>query len=320
MADQSRRAEPRRAAGAVLNWLLALALGGAADLVFPAIQSGLAGARRAGAAAGRGGARAAAAGGASCWAGRPAWSTGSASATGSSSCSRSTAAWATWPAGRMFLLFCVAKALHMGVFALLAGILMRRWWAVRRWPRCGWRWKRRTVLWASPGWRWAMPASTWAAAAPRAVHRRLRTLVRLRHDVGGAGAGGAAPPAAANWRGWLLLPLLLLLPPLPAAERGHEAALLVQPNISETEEWTPQSLDQHASASRPPSPCAARCTKPSSPPSIVVWPEVPAPFYYDEDPRFRDYVDNLARTTPGVPADRGWWRTPRTARRSIPPC
>src|SRR5437588_6384399 len=30
----------------------------------------------------------------------------------------------------VFLLFCVAKALHMGVFALLAGLLMRRWWAV----------------------------------------------------------------------------------------------------------------------------------------------------------------------------------------------
>ena len=28
-----------------------------------------------------------------------------------------------------FLLFCLIKALHMGVFALLAGILMRRWWA-----------------------------------------------------------------------------------------------------------------------------------------------------------------------------------------------
>src|ERR1019366_2815739 len=30
----------------------------------------------------------------------------------------------------VFLLFCAAKAIHMGVFALLAGILMRRWWAV----------------------------------------------------------------------------------------------------------------------------------------------------------------------------------------------
>ena len=32
----------------------------------------------------------------------------------------------------VFLLFCGAKALHMGVFALLAGILMRRWWAIPR--------------------------------------------------------------------------------------------------------------------------------------------------------------------------------------------
>ena len=30
----------------------------------------------------------------------------------------------------VFMLFCLAKALHMAVFALLAGILMRRWWAM----------------------------------------------------------------------------------------------------------------------------------------------------------------------------------------------
>ena len=34
---------------------------------------------------------------------------------------------AAWAA---FLLFAVAKALHLAVFALLAGWLMRRWWAV----------------------------------------------------------------------------------------------------------------------------------------------------------------------------------------------
>ena len=37
----------------------------------------------------------------------------------------------------MFVLFCIAKALHMGVFALLAGILMRRWWAVPAVAACG---------------------------------------------------------------------------------------------------------------------------------------------------------------------------------------
>ena len=33
------------------------------------------------------------------------------------------------------------------------------------------------------------------------------------------------------------------------------------------------------------------------PPSILVWPEVPAPLYYDDGPHFRDYVDDLARAT-----------------------
>jgi apolipoprotein N-acyltransferase len=36
---------------------------------------------------------------------------------------------------------------------------------------------------------------------------------------------------------------------------------------------------------------------PGHPPSIVVWPEVPAPLYYFDDPQFRAYIDNLARTT-----------------------
>jgi apolipoprotein N-acyltransferase len=33
------------------------------------------------------------------------------------------------------------------------------------------------------------------------------------------------------------------------------------------------------------------------PPSIVVWPEVPVPFYYDEDPQFRAVAGELARAT-----------------------
>ena len=36
--------------------------------------------------------------------------------------------------------------------------------------------------------------------------------------------------------------------------------------------------------------------EPARPPSIIVWPEVPAPFYYFDDPKFRAYIDGLART------------------------
>ena len=36
-------------------------------------------------------------------------------------------------------------------------------------------------------------------------------------------------------------------------------------------------------------------SEPGQPPSIIVWPEVPAPLYYFDDPVFRGMVDNLAR-------------------------
>jgi len=35
----------------------------------------------------------------------------------------------------------------------------------------------------------------------------------------------------------------------------------------------------------------------AGPPAIIAWPEVPAPFYYFDDPRFRAYVNALARET-----------------------
>ena len=158
---------------------------------------------------------------------------------------RFMAAWTRrWP-GCAFLLFCLIKALHMGVFALLAGILMRRWWAARRWPRCGSPSKRRTDRSASPGWRWAMPESTWALPMRLApYHRRLRPVVRLRDDGHRAGAGGAAAAAAAT----AVAAAAAVPDPSAAAARCRSAAarraVLVQPNISEDAQWTPESVDR----------------------------------------------------------------------------
>jgi len=93
-----------------------------------------------------------------------------------------------------------------------------------------------------------------------------------------------------------LAPVLLLagLPPLPPAERGQDTALLLQPDIAEDTEWTQQSADAMQRRQVALSMRAALGEK--QPPSIVVWPEVPAPLYYYEDERFRNYVDSLART------------------------
>ena len=94
---------------------------------------------------------------------------------------------------------------------------------------------------------------------------------------------------------WLLaLPLLFLLPGAPAATPGHESALLAQPAISESEDWTAESLDA-MEREQVTLTLNAALQDPARPPSIVVWPEVPAPLYYDEDPRFHTRIDNLAR-------------------------
>src|SRR5262249_24611116 len=93
---------------------------------------------------------------------------------------------------------------------------------------------------------------------------------------------------------WLAaLPLLVLLPPLPEERRGTETAVLVQPNVSESEQWTSSSLQQTVKELTELTLQAAAASP--RPPTLLVWPEVPAPFYYYEDQKFRDRMNQVAR-------------------------
>jgi apolipoprotein N-acyltransferase len=196
----------------------------------------------------------------------------------------------------VFLLFCVAKALHMGVFAVLAGMLMRRWWAV---PAVAALWVAVEVTHGSLGF-------AWLALGNAAID--MSVPLRLAPFTGVYGVSFAFMMMAAALAGCVLrrprtellwmLPLLFLvfLPPMPPALRGRDTALLVQPNVSETEQWTAQSLDKTVQDQAVLTLRSAQASA-SQPPSIIVWPEVPAPFYYYEDPGFRGYIDRLARST-----------------------
>jgi apolipoprotein N-acyltransferase len=100
-------------------------------------------------------------------------------------------------------------------------------------------------------------------------------------------------------REWLwiaALPLLLLLPELPPAERGRESAVLLQPMISESEQWTRESLDRRISDMVVTS-IKGALSEADRHPSLIVWPEVPAPFYYYEDAGFRKAIGDMARVT-----------------------
>ena len=194
----------------------------------------------------------------------------------------------------MFLLFSVAKALHMGCFALLAGILMRRWWAV---PAVAAWWVTVEVTHGALGFAWLALGN---AGVDMGIPMRLAPYTGV-YGLSFVFATMATALALAILRrprrelAWLApLPLLLLLPAMPAAEPGQDAALLVQSNISETQEWTPEILSQTV---RQQAALTLRgaLQHAADPPSILVWPEVPAPYFYEEDAGFREDVDDLAR-------------------------
>jgi apolipoprotein N-acyltransferase len=195
----------------------------------------------------------------------------------------------------VFSLFAAAKALHMGVFAWLAGFPMRRWWAV---PGVAALWVAVEATHGSLGFAWLTLGN---AGIDMQAPLRLAPITGV-YGLSFVFAAAAAAVALTLLRrpriqaSWLLaLPLLFLLPRLPASGPGHETALLAQPALSETEQWTAESADA-MQRELVTSTLNADVQDPGRPPAIVVWPEVPAPLYYDEDPRFQARVDDLART------------------------
>jgi len=196
----------------------------------------------------------------------------------------------------LFLLFCVAKALHMGVFAWLGGILIRRWWAI---PAVAALWVAVEVTHGPLGFAWLALGN---AGIDMGYPLRLAPLTGV-YGLSFVFAMMATALALAVLRRsrmellWLIvLPFLGFLPDLAPAARGRETAVLSQPNVSETEQWTPASLDEMERSQAALS-LRSVLMHAAKPPSIIVWPEVPAPFYYYEDERFRGYVDTLARSS-----------------------
>lgn len=198
--------------------------------------------------------------------------------------------WGSWGA---VLLFSVAKALHMAVFAAAVGPLMRRWWAI--------------------------PA---AAALWVAIERTHGPLGFAWQALGNAGIGMGVPLRLAPYTGvyglsfvfamlsaalavaflgrrrrelaWLAaLAVLPILPALPEQTPGTARAVLVQPNIPQDQSWTREALDSAVNR-------LSYLTlqpilrKDERLPDLAIWPEVPAPFHYDADAGFRRDLASLA--------------------------
>ncbi|MGC8792686.1 MAG: apolipoprotein N-acyltransferase [Bryobacteraceae bacterium] len=191
-------------------------------------------------------------------------------------------------------LLALIKGLHTGFFGLLASGLLSSRWAALAIP----------ALWVSIERTHGPLGFAWLALGNAGIDMEIPPRAAPFTGVYGISfvfvSMGVAlalvirrrplvhlAPAAA-------LALLYALPRLPAPQSGEQTAVLVQPNISETADWTDSWIRRQHERLVFLSEHAARAGRPAT---LIVWPEVPAPVYYDSDPRFREMVNGLARRT-----------------------
>ena len=198
-----------------------------------------------------------------------------------------------WGGWGTFLLFSVLKAIHLGIFAMLAAIVLPKWYAI---PAVA-------ALWTGIERTHSPAGFVWLDLGNAGIDMPL--AMRLAPVVGVYGlsfifvmtATAAALVIRRRSRrelAWLLaIPALLALPRLPEPRAGVESAVLVQPNVPEEGEWSPVTAEilQRHMVDLTAAPALA------APTFLIAWPEAPGPFYYYEDPGFREKLQNLARLT-----------------------
>lgn len=203
-----------------------------------------------------------------------------------------------WGGWASYLLFCILKSIHLGVFSMLGAVVIRTPWGI---PVVA-------ALWAglertqSPLtlFQWLMLGN---AGIDMGVPMRLAPITGV-YGISFVFAMMSAIVAAVLLRRprkeflWAAaLMLLFLLPNLPEERKAEAAsAVVVQPNISETQDWTGGAIDNMRQRLNLLSLKTALQPGQRSP-DVIVWPEAPAPVYYTRDEVLRRQVTDLARVT-----------------------
>jgi apolipoprotein N-acyltransferase len=201
-----------------------------------------------------------------------------------------------WGGWGTFLLFCFLKAIHMAVFTLLAGYVIKKPYGI---PAVA-------ALWVGLERTHGTFGFAWMALGNAGID--MGVPMRLAPWVGVYGLSfvfmmlATALTLTALKRprrelAWLLvLPLLFLLPALLEAEKPTQTLVALQPNIDIEQSWSRNTIDTTIDR------FAYRSMEQAleagdEKPNMIVWPEIPAPFYYELDPVYRDKANNLARLT-----------------------
>ena len=192
--------------------------------------------------------------------------------------------WGGWGA---FVLFALLKGLHLAVFSWLAGPLMRRAYAV---PVVAALWTGLERTHATFGFAWLDLGN---AGINMSLPLRLAPFVGV-YGVSFVFAMLAAGLAcvALRYPRVRLVPLLVLcalwlFPAIPEALPASEKALVIQPNIEPEVQWT--GLRQEQTERQ------LRLLSNTLRAPLVIWPELPAPLYYYDDPEFRAAAGDIAR-------------------------
>ncbi len=195
-----------------------------------------------------------------------------------------------WGGWGTFLLFCVLKAIHTGVFALLAAILIPQWYAV---PAIAALWTGIERTHADFGFTWLLLGN---AGIDMAVPLRLAPFIGV-YGLSFIFAAMSVATALVFLRRprphiyWVAIVLpIFVLPSIPATAPATASATMVQPNIPAEAEFSPVQAEMLHQRLIGASLAAVRSTTSR----LIIWPEIPGPFYYYNDPLFHDEADALA--------------------------
>lgn len=192
------------------------------------------------------------------------------------------------------VLFAGVKALHWAVFAWGAGRLIHHWWAI---PAIAALWTGLERTQGPLGFAWLMLGN---AGIEMSLPLRLAPIAGV-YGISFLLAAVSTALALVLLRRsrreliWLApFAALALLPPVGVGQPRTEQAVSVQTRVPAEFEWSADEKDRAArqfalltlqSALDPSKP----------PPALLLWPEVPAPFFYYEDESFRTQVMETAR-------------------------
>ena len=195
-------------------------------------------------------------------------------------------------AAAIFVGFFLAKGLHLGVFATLAGPAMRRPWAL---PLVAALWVAMEGTHQHLGFTWLQLGN---AAASMEVVARLApftgvygpSFVLAAINVGVALVIMRRPRL--EWAGLALLGALFLLPQLPDGEVGEHYARLVQPAVNPNsiiDGWTPTENQAHLRMMEELS------TGGDIQPDLLIWPEYSVPLYYFDVAGWPEFMAHIAQ-------------------------